>query len=127
MILIGEMRDEETVHTALSAAETGHLVFSTVHTVDAAETVNRLIDFFPPHMHQQVRAMLAGTLKGVISQRLVPSANGGRVAACEILRMTGRVRDMIMDHDADRPASPRSSPRAATTACRPSTRRCSGT
>ena len=98
VILVGEMRDEETVHTALSAAETGHLVFSTVHTVDAAETVNRLIDFFPPHMHQQVRAMLAGTLKGVISQRLVPSANGGRVAACEILRMTGRVRDMIMDH-----------------------------
>ncbi|HEY5143044.1 MAG TPA: type IV pilus twitching motility protein PilT [Solirubrobacteraceae bacterium] len=97
VILIGEMRDEETVHTALSAAETGHLVFSTVHTVDAAETVNRLIDFFPPHMHQQVRAMLAGTLKGVISQRLVPSANGGRVAACEVLRMTGRVRDMIMD------------------------------
>jgi twitching motility protein PilT len=98
VILIGEMRDEETVHTALSAAETGHLVFSTVHTVDASETVNRLIDFFPPHMHQQVRAMLAGTLKGIISQRLVPSATGGRVAACEILRMTGRVRDMIMDH-----------------------------
>ncbi|HMS62599.1 MAG TPA: type IV pilus twitching motility protein PilT [Solirubrobacteraceae bacterium] len=99
VILIGEMRDEETVHTALSAAETGHLVFSTVHTVDASETVNRLIDFFPPHMHQQVRAMLAGTLKGIISQRLVPSADGGRVAACEILRMTGRVRDMIMDHE----------------------------
>ena len=99
VILIGEMRDEETVHTALSAAETGHLVFSTVHTVDASETVNRLIDFFPPHMHQQVRAMLAGTLKGIISQRLVPSATGGRVAACEILRMTGRVRDMIMDHE----------------------------
>ena len=98
VILIGEMRDEETVHTALSAAETGHLVFSTVHTVDAAATVNRLIDFFPPHMHQQVRAMLAGTIKGVISQRLIPSATGGRVAACEILRMTGRVRDMIMDH-----------------------------
>ena len=98
VILVGEMRDEETVHTALSAAETGHLVFSTVHTVDAAETVNRLIDFFPPHMHQQVRAMLAGTLKGAISQRLVPSTDGGRVAACEIMRMTGRVRDMIMDH-----------------------------
>jgi len=98
VILIGEMRDEETVHTALSAAETGHLVFSTVHTVDAAETVNRLIDFFPPHMHQQVRAMLAGTLKGVVSQRLVPAAEGrGRVAVCEVLRMTGRVRDMIMD------------------------------
>ncbi len=98
VILIGEMRDEETVHTALSAAETGHLVFSTVHTVDAAETVNRLIDFFPPHMHQQVRAMLAGTLKGAVSQRLVPAAAGrGRVAVCEVLRMTGRVRDMIMD------------------------------
>ena len=98
VILIGEMRDEETVHTALSAAETGHLVFSTVHTVDAAETVNRLIDFFPPHMHQQVRAMLAGTLKGAVSQRLVPAADGrGRVAVCEVLRMTGRVRDMIMD------------------------------
>jgi twitching motility protein PilT len=98
VILIGEMRDEETVHTALSAAETGHLVFSTVHTVDATETINRLIDFFPPHMHQQIRAMLAGTLKGAISQRLVPTADGrGRVATCEVLRMTGRVRDMIMD------------------------------
>jgi twitching motility protein PilT len=98
VILIGEMRDEETVQTALSAAETGHLVFSTVHTVDAAETVNRLIDFFPPHMHQQVRAMIAGTLKGAVSQRLVPTASGrGRVAVCEVLRMTGRARDMIMD------------------------------
>jgi len=97
VILIGEMRDEETVHTALSAAETGHLVLSTVHTVDAPETVNRIIDFFPPHMHQQVRAMIAGTLKGVISQRLVRSTDGGRVATAEILRMTGRVRDMVMD------------------------------
>ena len=99
VILIGEMRDEETVHTALSAAETGHLVLSTVHTVDAQETINRVIDFFPPHMHQQVRAMLAGTLKGVVSQRLVRSNDGGRVATCEVLRMTGRVRDMIMDPD----------------------------
>ncbi len=97
IILIGEMRDEETVHAALSAAETGHLVLSTVHTVDAPETVNRIIDFFPPHQHAQARAMIAGTLKGVISQRLVPGIEGGRVAACEILRMTGRVRDMIMD------------------------------
>ncbi|MTD46782.1 PilT/PilU family type 4a pilus ATPase [Conexibacter sp. W3-3-2] len=98
VILIGEMRDEETVQTALSAAETGHLVFSTVHTVDAPETVNRLIEFFPPHMHQQVRAMIASTLKGAVSQRLVPAADGrGRVAVCEVLRMTGRVRDMIMD------------------------------
>jgi len=97
-ILIGEMRDEETVQTALSAAETGHLVFSTVHTVDATETVNRLIEFFPPHMHQQVRAMIAGTLKGVISQRLVPTADGkGRIATCEIMRSTGRIKDLILD------------------------------
>ena len=73
VILIGEMRDEETVRTALSAAETGHLVLSTLHTADAAETVNRIIDFFPPHQHRQVRSMLAGTLRGVISQRLVPA------------------------------------------------------
>ncbi|HYF26759.1 MAG TPA: PilT/PilU family type 4a pilus ATPase [Baekduia sp.] len=97
VILIGEMRDEETVQTALSAAETGHLVFSTVHSVDASETVNRLIEFFPPHMHGQVRSMIAGTLKGAVSQRLVPSLDGGRVATCEVLRMTGRVRDMVMD------------------------------
>ena len=100
VILVGEMRDEETVRTALSAAETGHLVMSTVHSVDAAETVNRIIDFFPEAEQRQARAMMAGTLKGVISQRLVPTADGqGRVATCEILRMTGRVRDMIMDPD----------------------------
>jgi twitching motility protein PilT len=98
VILVGEMRDEETVSTALSAAETGHLVLSTLHTVDAAETINRIIDFFPPHMNQQVRAMLAGTLKAVISQRLVKRADGqGRVACCEVLRTTGRVKDMIMN------------------------------
>ncbi len=97
VILVGEMRDEETVQTALSAAETGHLVLSTIHTVDATESINRLLDFFPPHQHQQARSMIAGTIKGVISQRLVPGADGGRVAVCEILRMTGRVRDMIMD------------------------------
>jgi len=98
VILIGEMRDEETVRTALSAAETGHLVLSTVHTVDAAETVNRIIDFFPEAEQRQARAMLGGTLKGVISQRLVPSPDGkGRVATCEILRMTGRVKDMILN------------------------------
>jgi twitching motility protein PilT len=97
VILVGEMRDEETVRTALSAAETGHLVLSTVHTVDAAESVNRIIDFFPLVEQRQARAMLAGTLKGVISQRLVPTPDGnGRVATCEVLRMTGRVRDMIL-------------------------------
>ncbi|HTA36108.1 MAG TPA: PilT/PilU family type 4a pilus ATPase, partial [Solirubrobacteraceae bacterium] len=97
VILIGEMRDEETVQTALSAAETGHLVLSTIHTVDATESINRMLDFFPTHQHQQARSMIAGTLKGVISQRLVPRADGGRVAVCEILRTTGRVRDMIHD------------------------------
>ena len=97
VILVGEMRDEETVQTALSAAETGHLVLSTIHTVDATESINRMLDFFPPHQHGQARSMIAGTVKGVISQRLVPGADGGRVAVCEILRMTGRVRDMITD------------------------------
>ncbi len=98
VILVGEMRDEETVATALSAAETGHLVLSTLHTLDAPETINRIIDFFPPHMHQQARAMLAGTLKGVVSQRLVRHIDGrSRVATVEILRSTGRVKDMIMN------------------------------
>jgi twitching motility protein PilT len=98
VILVGEMRDEETVHTALSAAETGHLVLSTLHTVDAPETINRIIDFFPPHQQQQARAMLAGTLRGIVSQRLVKTADGaGRVACCEIMTMTGRVHDMILD------------------------------
>jgi twitching motility protein PilT len=100
VILVGEMRDEETVRTALSAAETGHLVLSTLHTIDAPETVNRIIDFFPQAEQRQARAMLAGTLKGVISQRLVPTPDGqGRVATCEVLRMTGRVRDMILNEE----------------------------
>jgi twitching motility protein PilT len=97
IILIGEMRDEETVRTALSAAETGHLVLSTLHTADAPETINRVIDFYPPHQHRQVRAMLSSTLRGVISQRLIPAIGGGRVAALEVLRTTGRVRDAIVD------------------------------
>ena len=98
VILIGEMRDEETVRSALSAAETGHLVLSTVHTLDAPESINRILDFFPLHEQTQARAMLAGTLKGIVSQRLVQNADGnGRVAVCEILRMTGRARDMILD------------------------------
>ncbi len=98
VILIGEMRDEETVRTALSAAETGHLVLSTLHTIDATETVNRIIDFFPPHHQQQARVMLASTLRGVVGQRLVPSVDGGsRVAVCEILVATGRVQDLILN------------------------------
>jgi twitching motility protein PilT len=98
IILVGEMRDEETVHTALSAAETGHLVLSTLHTVDAPEAINRIIDFFAPHQQQQARAMIAGTLKGIVSQRLVKTVDGnGRVACCEIMVNTGRVHDMILD------------------------------
>jgi len=98
VILIGEMRDETTVRTALAAAETGHLVLSTVHALDAPETINRILDFFPPTQQQQARAMLAGTIKGIISQRLVPRADGsGRTAIAEILTMTGRVHDLILD------------------------------
>jgi twitching motility protein PilT len=100
VILIGEMRDETTVRTALAAAETGHLVLSTVHTLDAPETINRVLDFFPPTQHLQARAMLAGTLKAIISQRLVPRADGkGRIAIAEVLTMTGRVHDLIIDPD----------------------------
>ena len=98
VILIGEMRDEETVQTALSAAATGHLVLSTLHTLDATETINRIIDFFPPHQQQQARAMVASTLKGIISQRLVPTTDGsGRAAVCEVLCATARVQDLIAD------------------------------
>ncbi len=98
VILIGEMRDEETVRTALSAAETGHLVLSTVHTLDATETINRIIDFFPPHLQQQARVMLSSTLKGAIAQRLVPDVTGdGRVAAAEVMVVTGRVQDLILN------------------------------
>jgi twitching motility protein PilT len=98
VILIGEMRDEETVRTALSAAETGHLVLSTVHTLDATETINRIIDFFPPHLQHQSRVMLAATLKGAIAQRLVPDITGdGRVPASEVMVVTGRVQDLILN------------------------------
>ena len=100
VIMIGEIRDLATMETALSAAETGHLVLSTMHTLDATETVNRAIGFFPLHQQQQVRAMLAGTLRGIISQRLVRTADGnGRVPACEVLVATGRARDMILNPD----------------------------
>jgi twitching motility protein PilT len=100
VILIGEMRDEETVRTALTAAQTGHLVLSTLHTLDAPETVNRIIDFFEPHMQNQVRSMLAGTLRAIISQRLVPTSDaGGRVPACEVLRNSARVQAMLLNPD----------------------------
>ncbi len=98
VILIGEMRDTETVHAALSAAETGHMVLSTLHTVNAQETVSRVIDFFPPHEQQQIRIALAGALRGVMCQRLVPRADGqGRCVAMEICINTGRVADAIVD------------------------------
>jgi twitching motility protein PilT len=101
VIMIGEIRDTVTMEVALNAAETGHLVLSTMHTLDATETVNRAIGFFPLHQQQQVRAMLAGTLKGIVSQRLVPAADRatGRVPAVEVLVMTGRARDMLINPD----------------------------
>lgn len=97
VILIGEIRDSESAQIALSAAETGHLVLSTLHTVDATETVNRMIDLFPPHERGQVRTMLAGTLKGIVGQRLIRTKDGGRAAACEVMVTTGRIQDFIMD------------------------------
>jgi len=98
VILVGEMRDEETIETALHASETGHLVMSTLHTLDAVETVNRIIGMFPPHQQGQIRLALASVLKGVISQRLVARADGkGMVPAVEILVMTQRIRELIED------------------------------
>ncbi len=98
VILVGEMRDAETVATALRAAETGHLVFSTLHTIDATETVNRIVDFFPPFQQNQVRVALAGALRGTICQRLVPRSNGdGRVAALEVMVVNGRLQQCIID------------------------------
>lgn len=104
VILVGEMRDVETVRAAMSAAETGHLVLSTLHTQDAAETVNRVVDFFPPHEQQQVRIALAQSLRGVVSQRLVRRADGaGRVAAVEIMVGTGRTAQAIVDPSGGEP------------------------
>ena len=100
VILVGEMRDLETIETALHAAETGHLVFSTLHTLDATETINRVISMFPPHHQKQIRLQIAGVLKAIISQRLVPRADGqGRVPACEVLVATETVRTCIEDKD----------------------------
>jgi len=99
VIFIGEMRDLETVGAALQAAETGHFVLSTLHTTNATETVNRVIDMFPPHQQEQARLSLANSLKGVVCQRLLPRAGGGRVAALEILVMTSRLQEFILDPD----------------------------
>src|SRR5215468_3968911 len=100
VILVGEMRDFETIETALLAAETGHLVFSTLHTLDATETINRIIAVFPPHQQKQVRIQLASVLKAVVSQRLIPTANQkGRAPAVEVLITTAFIRDCIMDKE----------------------------
>ena len=97
-ILIGELRDAETAQTALQAAESGHLVFSTLHTVDAAETVGRMIEFFPEGKQVQIRSIMAGVLRGVISQRLLPRVGGGRVAAVEVMINNARIADLIREN-----------------------------
>ncbi len=98
IILIGEMRDLETIQIALTAAETGHLVFATLHTQDAPQTIDRMIDVFPPHQQEQIRVQIAATLEGVVTQQLLPKASGqGRVAACEVLITTPAVRNLIRE------------------------------
>src|SRR5258705_4681380 len=100
VILVGEMRDYETIETALTAAETGHLVLSTLHTLDATETVNRIISVFPPHQQKQIRLQLASVLKAVVSMRLVPRIDGkGRVPAVEGLRATSYIRDCVQNQE----------------------------
>jgi twitching motility protein PilT len=101
IILIGELRDAETAETALQASESGHLVLSTMHTLDAAETVSRLVEFFPAVKQAQVRSILAGVLRGVISQRLVPRIDGGRVAAVEVMVANRRIADLIRENQPD--------------------------
>jgi twitching motility protein PilT len=97
VILIGELRDAETAETALKAAESGHLVFSTMHTIDAAETISRMIEFFPAVKQEQIRSILAGVLRGVISQRLLPRKQAGRVAAVEVMVNNSRIADLIRE------------------------------
>jgi twitching motility protein PilT len=101
VILIGELRDAETAETALKAAESGHLVFSTMHTIDAAETIGRMIEFFPAEKQDQIRSILAGVLRGVVSQRLLPRKQGGRVAAVEVMINNSRIADLIRDRKAE--------------------------
>jgi twitching motility protein PilT len=100
VIFVGEIRDAETVKAALQAAETGHFVVSTLHTTDVSETVNRIIDFFPPHQQKQIRVSLAASLKGIVSQRLLPRKDGkGRIPAVEVLVMNGRIHDLILNSE----------------------------
>jgi twitching motility protein PilT len=101
VILIGELRDAETAQTALQAAESGHLVLSTMHTVDAMETIGRMIEFFPGVKQQQIRSIMAGVLRGVISQRLLPRTNGGRIAAVEVMVTNTRIADLIREQKED--------------------------
>jgi twitching motility protein PilT len=101
VILIGELRDAETAQTALQAAESGHLVLSTMHTVDAAETIGRMIEFFPAVKQAQVRSIMAGVLRGVISQRLLPKVDGGRIAAVEVMVANNRIADLIRENRAE--------------------------
>ena len=117
-IMIGELRDAETAQTALQAAESGHLVFSTLHTIDAAETIGRMIEFFPEGKQQVVRAIMAGVLRGVISQRLLPRPSGGRVAVIEAMIVNARIADLIREGRPDE--SPTRSPRVSSSGCRPS-------
>ncbi len=123
IIFIGEMRDQETVRTALTAAQTGHFVLSTLHTIDAAETVNRIIDFFPSISRS--RCDHAGRVpRGIVSQRLLVRADGkGRVPAVEVMVMTGRIRDMILDPAQTHQITPPCR-KGTSTACRRSTRAC---
>ena len=102
VILIGELRDEESAKAALQAAESGHFVLSTMHTIDAAETIGRLVEFFPPAKQQMTRQILAGVLRGVVSQRLLPKKGGGRVAAVEVMVNTARIADLIRDGETDK-------------------------
>jgi twitching motility protein PilT len=101
VILIGELRDAETAQTALQAAESGHLVLSTLHTIDAAETVGRVIEFFPPEKQEVIRSVMAGVLRGVVSQRLLPKVGGGRVAAVEVMVNNARIAELIREGRAD--------------------------
>jgi twitching motility protein PilT len=98
VILIGELRDAETAQTALQAAESGHLVLSTLHTVDAAETIGRMVEFFPEAKQQMIRSIMAGVLRGVISQRLLPRIDGGRIAAVEVMVTNARIADLIREN-----------------------------
>jgi twitching motility protein PilT len=99
IILVGEMRDLETTQAAITAAETGHLVFATMHTVNAVQTLSRIVDLYPPHQQAQVRMQLAETLKGIVSQRLLPCTKGGRIPAVEVLSATAHIRKMIAENN----------------------------